>query len=61
MSKPTPEEVEKMRHELTMNEIDTIDMDEGSLYDLLRKGCTGYDNYSNEEIVKMHAEYLAQS
>jgi hypothetical protein len=56
MNKPTEQEVEKMRHELAMNDVDTLE--EGSLYDIMREGCTGYNHFSNEDIIKLHAEIL---
>jgi len=58
MSYTEEEEVENMRHELAMHDIETLGTD--SLYDIMREGCKGYDHYSNAEIRQMHADIVGE-
>jgi hypothetical protein len=50
----TKDQIDKMKDALTLREMDGID--DGSLYDILMNGCTGYDNMDDETIIDFYED-----
>jgi hypothetical protein len=48
------DQIDKMKDALTLREMDNID--DGSLYDVLMNGCTGYDNMEDEDIINFYED-----